>query len=623
FSEAVTVDDTGNVYFPMFGRAKIMKIDTLGIITTFVGEDPESSVYGKSNGSYIEVYGDASYTPAGRDHSVTAVAGPIDVAVAPDGKSVYYVGGKEFAIRKVDPEGIVRQIAGNSLWRYCGDGGPAASSNPLYGPKLANNTQADGPRAVADAAGNVYIADVANNAVRKVSPDGTISTLAGRPKPCTTGGGYGSTFPLICPGGYSGDGGPPAQAELSFPMSLALDDHGLYILDRGNAAVRYINLSDQSVRVVGIDVAPGTIETVAGGSFPIVTSDSPPQARFRFGPVCNNGINYNFDGPLQEEQTALDAQICPNAIAIAPNGDLFVLDGSTHAALYRVDSQNRLIQVAGRSPDDGYSLTGGEPRSVEYNNCPKDGGVANRTPLCLSYDIAADDLGNVYVLQYNGSIVDVSSVGNFISYVNLGDQPVTAHGVTVAPGEIRRVAAEPTFPCRPSAGDEGPARDAVVCSVSGITIRDGNLFIVDNWNAMIRVVDPDGIIRSFAGGPGTAQNQFGTPQPFTGAYTGDGGLARDARFLLPGKPSIPESAGYLLVSDSGNYRVRMVVDCWDPSFSETPLCTAPLPAPTQTSEGEPEIAPGGGSPLRPTWHYEMSVGTAETSAWWGPDIDGL
>lgn len=287
-----------------------------------------------------------------------------------------------------------------------------------------------------------------------------------------------------------------------------------------------------------------------------------------------------------------------------------------------MDSQNRLTQIAGRSPDDGYATASGQPWALEYNNCP-DQGVANRTPLCLPYDIAADGLGNVYVLQYSGSIVDISTVGNLVSYINLGDQPVTVHGVTVAPGEIRRVALDRSFPCKPSGGDEGPALEGITCSVSGITIRDGNLFIVDNWNAMIRVVDPDGIIRSFAGGPGTAIGLGGRPNPFSGAYAGDGGLAREARFLLPGKPSIPESGGYLLISDSGNYRVRMVVDCWDPSFSETPLCTAPLPTPPGGSSATVGGPGPSGGPLVPRTHYETSPSTGETSTWWGPDLLGL
>jgi hypothetical protein len=447
-----------------------------------------------------------------------------------------------------------------------------------------------------------------------VSPDGILSTLAGHPEPCSSNVGYGTTFPHYCTGHYSGDGGPAAAAELSAPMSLELDDHGLFILDRGNAAVRYVNLSDEAVRVVGVDVAPGTIETVAGGSFPSVDLAGPPQVKSRYGPICNNGINYNVDAQVQEMQTARDAQICPNAIALAPNGDLFVLDGFTHATLYRVDSQNELTQIAGRGPDDAFGLTGPAPAALEYNNCPEQG-VAKHTALCLPYDLATDDLGNVYVLQYSGSIVNTSTVGNFISYINVGDQPVSAHGVAVGAGEIRRVALKRSFPCKPSGGDEGPALEGITCSVSGITFRDGNLFVVDNWNAMIRVVDGDGIIRSFAGGPGTSLNEFGTPQPFTGAYTGDGGLARDARFLLPGKPSVPEDGGYLLVSDSGNYRVRMIVDCSAAAYSETDLCTAPLPPPTGALQS---AEPGGGdAAFSLTWHQDASAGRAWT--WWGPD----
>src|SRR5207247_3096147 len=112
--------------------------------------------------------------------------------------------------------------------------------------------------------------------------------------------------------------------------------------DVGNGAVRYANLSDHPVRAVGVDVAPGAIETVVGPNPLRVRNDDPPQAGFEVGPACNVGENYNLDGPIQDGRDATAAQICPKAIALAPNGDLFVLASSNHGALYRVDSRHRL-----------------------------------------------------------------------------------------------------------------------------------------------------------------------------------------------------------------------------------------------------------------------------------------
>src|SRR5439155_18594897 len=112
----------------------------------------------------------------------------------------------------------------------------------------------------------------------------------------------------------------------------------------------------------------------------------------------------------------------------------------------------------------------------------------------------------------------------------------------------------------------------------------------------LRVIDAQGIIHSFAGGPGT-EIKFGFPAPFTGAYSGDGGLVRDARFLLPGKPSVPQSRGYLLLSDSGNFRIRAIVDCSDPAYSQTALCAGPLPT---SSINSTVNGSGGNASLRPS-----------------------
>jgi hypothetical protein len=74
--------------------------------------------------------------------------------------------------------------------------------------------------------GNVYISDLGNNRIRKVTLDGTITTVVGNGVP-----------------GYAGDGGPPAAAELNAPGDLALDQAGnLYILDAGNGVVRKVIL---------------------------------------------------------------------------------------------------------------------------------------------------------------------------------------------------------------------------------------------------------------------------------------------------------------------------------------------------------------------------------------------
>src|ERR1019366_1608784 len=125
-------------------------------------------------------------------------------------------------IRKVQPGGNLFTIAGNGNASYFGDNGPALKGSV---------NQPEG--VAADALGNVYIADTLDNAIRKVTPDGVITTLAGTGTP-----------------GYSGDGGPANAARLTLPRGVAVDSAGnVYVADSGNNQVRRID-------------ARGTITTV-------------------------------------------------------------------------------------------------------------------------------------------------------------------------------------------------------------------------------------------------------------------------------------------------------------------------------------------------------------------------
>jgi len=127
-------------------------------------------------------------------------------------------------IRKVTPRGVISTVAGNGTAGFSGDGG------------LATSAQLHHPNGLAmDAAGNVYIADIINSRIRKVTPGGVISTVAGSGT-----------------GGFSGDGGPATSAQLARPYGVALDAAGnLYIADLGNRRIRKVTPG-------------GVISTVAG-----------------------------------------------------------------------------------------------------------------------------------------------------------------------------------------------------------------------------------------------------------------------------------------------------------------------------------------------------------------------
>jgi len=126
---------------------------------------------------------------------------------------------------------IVTTIAGNGVAGYSGDGG------------YATNAQINMPTNVKiDRVGNIYFADNYNNVIRRIDPSGVITTVAG------TGYNAGS----LIGGGYTGDGGPATNAELSNPTDVAFDvANNMYIIDNGNSVIRKINTA-------------GIITTIAG-----------------------------------------------------------------------------------------------------------------------------------------------------------------------------------------------------------------------------------------------------------------------------------------------------------------------------------------------------------------------
>ena len=197
----IAVDGSGNVYFSERGNARIRKIDTNGIIKTVVGT-------GKRGNS-----GDSG--PA-----LLADIDPGGIRILTDG-SIYFTndgagsndGDGIRVVRKVAPDGTVSTVAGNGSAGFGGDGGLAIAATMYH------------PLGVAvDGAGNVFIADFANDRIRKVAPSGVITTYAG------TGA-----------GGAQGDGGAATGAQLNGPDDLAIDSSGnLYIAEYYNHRVRKI-----------------------------------------------------------------------------------------------------------------------------------------------------------------------------------------------------------------------------------------------------------------------------------------------------------------------------------------------------------------------------------------------
>jgi sugar lactone lactonase YvrE len=324
--DGIAVDSAGNVFVSDRRNNNIRKISSSAVVTTLAGTVPQSGStdgtgdqarFSVPDGIAIDALGNALVADRGNevirkispDGQVTTLAGtpdatgnsdgtgnsaafdsPSDVAVDPAGNT-YVADNDNNTIRKISPAGEVTTLAG----------APGESGN-VDG--VGINARFDDPEGIAvDAAGNVYVADTDNNTIRKITPAGLVTTLAGSPDETGSADGIGvnarfdepdgiavdaagnvyvadtdnSTIRKITPQGIvstlagqaneEGDAdGTGAAARFSFPRDLDIDTQGnLYVLDSGNHTVRKITPLGEVSTVVGDGIPGVVLGTLPGG----------------------------------------------------------------------------------------------------------------------------------------------------------------------------------------------------------------------------------------------------------------------------------------------------------------------------------------------------------------------
>lgn len=309
--QGVAFGPDGKLYIADLGNNRVRRIDASGVITTVAG-----------GGNFTPTLGDGG--PA----TQALLASPQDVAVAPD-DSIYVSttgnGGVHDRIRKIDPNGVISTLVGTGVPGFSGDGGPAALA------------QINHPRGLAlSPDGSLYFADWFNNRIRRISPDGFITTVAGG----------GSCAMASC-----GDGGPAAQARLNQPQRVAVGlDGSLYLaeLDR----VRRVAPDGIITTYAGPgtcvsspacgDGGPAThaklgnvdgLAVASDGALYIATNNS---NTFYIRRVGTNGIITTLAGDgtcpaisncyVGEGGPALRARIDPRGMALSADGALYVAD---------------------------------------------------------------------------------------------------------------------------------------------------------------------------------------------------------------------------------------------------------------------------------------------------------
>jgi sugar lactone lactonase YvrE len=517
----ITSGPDGNFYVADTQNHCIRKVTPAGIVTTFVGlpgnpgfynetgtnatfNGPRDIAFGPDGNMYI---GDTSnhrirkVTPAG---VVTTLAGtgivgyndgtgtnayfnlPSGLAVGPDG-NIYVADQSNHLIRKVTPAGVVTTIAGNPGTSGFADG-------------TGTDTQFNYPTGLAvDASGNIYVADQGNHSIRKVTPAGIVTTLAGNP---------------VSTGPADGTG---TDAQFLYPYDVAIGlDGNIYVADKENHSIRKITPA-------------GVVTTIAG----------------------NPGVAGNADG------TGTDALFYnPSGLTVAANGDIYV-----------ADTNNQLIRKI--TPGGVVSRFVGSPQIYGH----ADGDTSIRATFNYIRDFAITQNGDIYVADtYNHCIRKISSSGvvttiggstyGFADGTGTNSQFWNPCGVAVdtsgniyvadtSSNSIRKVTpggVVTTLAGNPTGvygADNGTGTNATFNNPSGLAIGpDGNIYVADQGNQLIRKITPGGVVTTLAGSP-------------TGVYGAADGTGTDATFWTP-SALVVDANGNIYVADTGSNLIRKV-----------------------------------------------------------------
>jgi sugar lactone lactonase YvrE len=281
-------------------------------------------------GTISTVAGTGTYGYSGDGGLATAAQLNQPTCAVLDKEGNLYIGDVvTYTVRRVEAAtGIITLYAGNGIAAYSGDGGPATSAS------------IDGPSACTiDSAGNLYIADVGNNVVRKITAStGIITTVAGNG---------------AAKGGFNGDGGPATSAELKMPYGIAVDSVGnLFISDMDNQRVRKV------------DGATGIITTIAGTG------------------------NYGYSGNGGAATSAMIGN--PQQLALDGSDNLYIAEQG-ESVIVKVNLSTGIITtVAGDGSTSRDSLTA-NPTVVG------DGGLATKAKLSDPQGVVVDADGNIFI----------------------------------------------------------------------------------------------------------------------------------------------------------------------------------------------------------------------------------
>jgi uncharacterized protein (TIGR03437 family) len=463
----VAADSSGNVYFSVNSQVAglIYKVDASGALW---------HVAGTLRGGYSGDGGPAiNAALSGGSGGLTNG----NLAIAADSTGGLYIADtNNHRVRKVSADGVITTVAGTGTPGCSGDGGPATKA------------QLKSPSGVAvDVAGNLLIADTWNYRIRKVSPDGTITTVAGG-HPAST-----DWF------GDIGDNGPADNAVLNLPTGLAVDTLGnLYIADTFNSRVRKISSTGLITTFAGYGPPgwnlgyspppypgngnpatkayfyhPVSIATDAAGNLYLpdngTNGSSPFSCIRRISPtgILSTVAGSGPPGYSGDTGNATNARLgSPAGIAVGPQGEIYIADTSNNR-IRQVSVAGIIVTTAGNGSARWWSDWQGG-----YSG---DFGPATSAMLSFPSGVAVDSSGNLYVADAgNHRVRRVSRDGVIVTAAGNGSASFS--------------------------GDGGTATEAGLNWPFGVEVDwSGNLWIADSANYRVRKVSSDGFITTVIG----------------------------------------------------------------------------------------------------------------------------
>lgn len=573
---SVAVDGSGNVYVADRGNNTIRKVTNAGVVTTLAGS-PGMSGTSDGLGSaalfnnlcgvavdaggtiYVADSGNYTIRKVTADGTVTTLAGspgqygiadgtgsaarfgfPVGIAVDAGG-TLYVADASNHTIRKVTSSGVVTTLAGTVGQIGMTDGtGTAAQFNQPNGVAV-------------DKSGSLYVADTFNHAIRKVTSDGVVTTVAGN---------------ITLAGLLDGTG---SLAMFNFPHSVTVDGSGnLFVADTFNHTIRKVTTDGEVTTLVGTAGVAGSTDGVgdtAQFNTPCgVTSDG--SGNLYVADSYNHGIRKvnvawsavtTFAGSIaQPGSTNGTGSVArfkyPNGIGVDPTGNLYVADTNTHT-LRKVTSAGVVTTFAGASA----GLVNGNGTSALFFN---------------PYGVAVTSSSNLYVADtFNNLIRQVTLTSGTWTTTTIGGLYVPKDGTwqSTNGGLAGKVDGTGT-----SAGFSNPS--GLAADSSGV------LYITDTYNHTIRQMTSALTLSGSTWVTAWAVTTLAGSAERTG--TADG-IGNAARFSSPFGIAV-DSSSNVYVADYANHTIRKMT-CSGTTWAVTTLAGSP---------GVPGTADGIGSAAR-------------------------